>query len=52
MINLSLELNDVNIILQALGNAPYAQVASVVDAIRTQAAPQVQQQEGQNTEEK
>lgn len=52
MITLELDLNEVNVILQSLGQAPYAQVASVVDKIRNQAGPQVQQQEGQNTEEK
>ena len=41
-ITLDLDLNDVNAILQALGAAPYAQVAPLVEKIRTQAVPQVQ----------
>ena len=52
MINLQLDLNDVNTILQALGNAPYAQVASVVNKITSQAGPQVEQQNAENKEEK
>ena len=42
MINLELTLNDNNIILQALGQAPYVQVADIIDKVRTQAAPQVE----------
>jgi len=39
---LELTINDVNVILQALGNAPYAQVFELVEKIRTQAQAQVQ----------
>jgi len=41
--NMKLELtvNEVNIIMQALGNAPYVQVAELIQKIREQAQPQV-----------
>ena len=42
MINLELSINDINLILQALGQAPYVQVADIIDKVRTQAAPQVE----------
>jgi hypothetical protein len=42
MINLELALNEINLILQALGQAPYAQVAELVEKIKTQAVPQVE----------
>lgn len=45
MITLNLSLAEVNTVLQALGAAPYAQVMTVVDTIRTQATPQVQKQQ-------
>jgi hypothetical protein len=45
---LELTINDVNMILQALGNAPYAQVFELVEKIRTQAQAQVQSTEQQN----
>jgi hypothetical protein len=45
---LELNINDVNVILQALGNAPYAQVFELVEKIRTQAQAQVQTTEQQN----
>jgi hypothetical protein len=45
---LELTINEVNMILQALGNAPYAQVFEVVEKIRTQAQAQVQTTEQQN----
>jgi hypothetical protein len=38
---LELTIEEVNIILQALGNAPYVQVANVIQKIRDQAQPQV-----------
>ena len=38
---LDLTINEVNIIMQALGNAPYVQVAELVQKIREQAQPQV-----------
>ncbi len=45
---LDLTINDVNVILQALGNAPYAQVFELVEKIRTQAQAQVQSTEQAN----
>jgi hypothetical protein len=42
MINLELTLNEINLILQALGQAPYAQVAELVEKIKAQAIPQVE----------
>lgn len=45
MINLSLELNDVNGILSALGQMPYAQVRELIEKIQQQAVPQVQPKE-------
>ena len=41
-ISLSLTVEQVNLVLAALGNAPYAQVASTIAEIQKQAAPQVQ----------
>lgn len=43
MINLNLEINEVNGILAALGQMPFAQVAELVEKIKSQAIPQVQQ---------
>jgi hypothetical protein len=40
-INLTLPLAQVNIIMAALGKAPYESVADVVQSIREQAIPQV-----------
>ena len=40
-INLTLPLAQVNIIMLALGKAPYEAVADVVQSIREQAIPQV-----------
>ena len=45
MITLNLELQELNSILTALGQMPYAQVAELVDKIRQQAIPQVQNEE-------
>jgi len=45
---LELTINEVNVILQALGNAPYAQVFELVEKIRTQAQAQMQSTEQQN----
>ena len=42
MINLDLSVQEINLILQALGQAPYVQVADIIDKVRTQAAPQVE----------
>ena len=38
----NLTINEINIILQALGNAPYASVFELIEKIRTQAQAQVQ----------
>ena len=45
---LELTINEINLILQALGNAPYAQVFELVEKIRTQAQAQVQSPEQAN----
>jgi len=45
---LELTINEINMILQALGNAPYAQVFELVEKIRAQAQAQVQTTEQQN----
>jgi hypothetical protein len=42
MINLELSVQEINLILQALGQAPYVQVAELVEKIKTQAVPQVE----------
>ena len=39
---LDLTIDQINIIMQALGNAPYITVAPVIAEIQKQAAPQVQ----------
>jgi hypothetical protein len=39
--NLELTIEQVNIIMQALGNAPYITVAPVIAEIQKQAAPQL-----------
>ena len=41
MIKLELTVEEVNGILQALGNMPYAQVVALVENIKNQAIPQV-----------
>ena len=38
---LDLTINEINLILQALGNAPYAQVFELVQKIREQAQGQI-----------
>ena len=43
MIELKLELNDVNVILAALGKMPLEQVVDVFHKIKAQAQPQVQE---------
>jgi len=45
---IDLTINEVNTILQALGNAPYAQVFELIEKIRTQAQAQVQSPEQAN----
>jgi hypothetical protein len=42
MINLELSVQEINLILQALGQAPYIQVAEIVEKIKVQAVPQVE----------
>lgn len=42
MINLELSVQEINLILQALGQAPYIQVAEIVEKIKAQAVPQVE----------
>ena len=44
MIKLELTIDETNLVLQALGNAPYTQVVALVENIRNQATPQVQAQ--------
>lgn len=44
-IQLNLELEEVNGIMESLGNMPYIKAAPLVDKIRQQATPQVQQQQ-------
>jgi hypothetical protein len=45
-ISLTLDLNELNTIMAGLGKLPYEQAFLVVDAIRNQAGPQIQQQSG------
>jgi hypothetical protein len=44
-IKLSLTLEELNAVMQALGNMPYAQIATLVEKVRAQVVPQVQAQE-------
>jgi len=39
---LDLTIDQINVIMQALGNAPYIQVAPVIAEIQKQVVPQVQ----------
>jgi hypothetical protein len=41
MIKLELTVEEVNGVLQSLGNMPYAQVVTLVEKIKEQAIPQV-----------
>lgn len=43
MIQLQLDVNEVNAVLMALGQMPFAQVEPLVAKIREQALPQVQE---------
>lgn len=43
VITLQLTLDEVNGVMAALGNLPYAQVMGLVDKIKLQAVPQVKQ---------
>ena len=42
-INLTLDINELNTIMAGLGKLPYEQCFTVVDSIRQQAGPQVQE---------
>ncbi len=44
-INLSLDINELNTIMAGLGKLPYEQCFAVVDSIRSQVAPQIQEQQ-------
>jgi hypothetical protein len=44
-ITLTLDLNELNTVMAGLGKLPYETCFLVVDAIRQQAGPQVQQQQ-------
>lgn len=43
-IKLTLDLNELNLVMGALGNVPYVQSAPVIEKIRAQAQPQVEPQ--------
>lgn len=43
-VNLTLTVQEVNAVLAALGNMPYAQVFELVQKVASQAQPQVQAQ--------
>lgn len=47
-IKLELFVEEVNLILQALGNMPYAQVKPMIEKIHEMATPQIQTQEPEN----
>jgi hypothetical protein len=44
-ITLTLDINELNTVMAGLGKLPYEQCFLVVDVIRNQAGPQVQQQQ-------
>lgn len=44
-INLSLDINELNTVMAGLGKLPYEQCFAVVDSIRSQVAPQLQEQQ-------
>lgn len=44
-INLTLDMNELNTIMAGLGKLPYEQCFAVVDALRQQVAPQLQEQQ-------
>jgi hypothetical protein len=41
-INLSFDINELNTVMAGLGKLPYEQCYAVVDSIRAQVAPQIQ----------
>lgn len=49
-LHLKLSLDQVNIILAALGKQPFETVAPLIDSIRQQAQPQLQATEAQDTQ--
>ena len=49
-LHLKLSLDQVNIILAALGKQPFEQVAPLIDSISQQAQPQLQAAEAQDTQ--
>lgn len=50
MINIELELNEVNLLLGALGKQPYEVSSELIHKIRAQALPQVQSQSPKSPE--
>lgn len=44
-INLTLDMNELNTIMAGLGKLPYEQCFAVVDSIRQQVSPQLQEQQ-------
>ena len=46
-IKLELELDELNGVLHAIAQLPYAQVAGLVEKIKLQAIPQIQEQQAQ-----
>jgi len=42
MIKLELSIEQINLIMNGLGNMSYAHVSALVDSIRTQVAPQLE----------
>ncbi len=44
-INLSLDINELNTVMAGLGKLPYEQCFAVVDSIRSQVGPQLQEQQ-------
>jgi hypothetical protein len=46
-LNLELDLNELNLVMGGLGKLPYEQSFQLVDKIRQQVAPQIQEQQQQ-----
>ena len=47
-LHLELDLNELNLVMGGLGKLPYEQSFQVVDKIRQQVAPQIQEQQQSN----
>jgi hypothetical protein len=47
MMKLELTIQEINTILQALGNGPFVQVADLIQKIKTQAEEQIAKSQGQ-----